>query len=96
MLSIHVNVSAVKRQFDALTKEIQQIPKDAHRVFVAKTPKRTGNARSKTKLSRNTIRADYPYAQRLEEGYSKQAPDGMIKHTVKYIESRLSKFVRKL
>jgi hypothetical protein len=96
MLSIHVNTSAIKKQFEAVSKEIKAIPRDAHKVFRDKTPKRSGNARNKTKLSRNTIRADYPYAQRLEDGYSKQAPDGMIKHTVKYIEDRLAKFVRKL
>lgn len=41
-----------------------------------------GNAKRNTKKSGNMIDADYPYAQRLEEGYSKQAPQGMTEPTL--------------
>lgn len=41
-----------------------------------------GNARRKTVLKGNEIQANYPYAKRLEEGYSSQAPDGMTKPTL--------------
>ena len=55
------------------------------------TPIDSGNARRNTKLSGSSILAQYPYAKRLNEGYSKQAPDGMSKPTdqymVKYIEN---------
>jgi len=46
---------------------------------------RPGNARRKTVLRNNEIQANYPYAQRLEEGYSSQAPNGMTEPTLKDI-----------
>ena len=44
-----------------------------------------GNARRKTVLKGNEIQANYPYAKRLEEGYSSQAPDGMTEPTIEEI-----------
>ncbi len=44
-----------------------------------------GNARRKTVLKGNEVQANYPYAQRLEEGYSSQAPNGMTEPTLKEI-----------
>lgn len=52
-----------------------------------------GNARRKTKLQGNEIQANYPYAKRLEEGWSSQAPDGMTEPTIeevrKYVKQKL-------
>jgi hypothetical protein len=39
--------------------------------------------------SKTEIVADYPYAQRLEDGYSKQAPKGMSEPTEKFMQKRL-------
>lgn len=44
-----------------------------------------GNARRSTNKSGNTIDANYAYAQRLEEGYSKQAPKGMTEPTIEEV-----------
>jgi hypothetical protein len=38
-------------------------------------------------LSGNEIQANYPYAQRLEEGWSTQAPDGMTKPTIEEVRN---------
>ena len=51
--------------------------------FVAITPKRSGNARRKTRLDKTTIEANYPYASELEDGKSRQAPQGMSEPTMK-------------
>lgn len=59
----------------------------AYKTFKDKTPIRSGNARNKTKLRGNTIDANYPYAQRLEEGYSKQAKNGMTEPTINNIRN---------
>lgn len=67
---------------------VDRIPKDALKVFVQKTPIKKGNARRKTKLRGNSIDANYPYAQRLNEGYSKQSPEGMVNPTVEFIKQR--------
>lgn len=56
------------------------------------TPRVTGNARRNTKLTGDRILAQYPYAQRLDQGSSKQAPDGMSVPTVEYIKKYIDKY----
>ena len=41
------------------------------------------------RLSGDTIRADYAYAQRLDNGYSNQAPRGMTEPTEKWLARRV-------
>jgi len=53
-----------------------------------------GNARRNTNLRGNEIQARYPYAQRLDEGWSKQAPQGMTKPTEKFIQEYIKKQVK--
>ena len=60
---------------------------EAHKHFVSITPIRSGNARRNTNLVGNSIEANYPYAVRLENGYSKQAPKGMTEPTIEYIRN---------
>ncbi len=50
-----------------------------------------GNARHKTKLRSNEIDANYPYAKRLDEGYSSQAPNGMTEPTLQEIRDYVYK-----
>lgn len=59
----------------------------AYKAFVKNTPIRSGNARRNTKKSNNSIDANYAYAQRLEEGWSKQAPKGMTEPTIEEIRN---------
>lgn len=69
------------------TLDNKNISNVAYKTFKDKTPIRSGNARNKTKLRGNTIDANYPYAQRLEEGYSKQAKNGMTEPTINNIRN---------
>lgn len=50
------------------------------------TPIRSGNARRRTFADNNTIHAEYPYAKRLDEGWSKQNQIGLIEPTIQYLE----------
>ena len=88
-----VKLTVNTKEFSDLVKlasqSIEQVRNDAFDYFHDITPIRTGNARSRTSLSGNSIRANYPYAGRLDEGYSKQAPSGMTDPTVAYIEKTL-------
>jgi hypothetical protein len=59
----------------------------AYKTFVDKTPVRSGNAKRNTKKSGNSIDANYAYAQRLEEGWSKQAPKGMTEPTIEEVRA---------
>lgn len=78
-----------------LEKRMTNIPKEAYDYFVSITPKDQGNARRSTQLKGSTIHANYPYAQRLDEGYSKQASKGMTEPTGKFIERITRQKMRK-
>lgn len=58
----------------------------AHKEFVRNTPIDKGNARRSTTQVRGEIKADYPYAGRLDDGYSKQAPRGMVQPTIEWLQ----------
>jgi hypothetical protein len=78
------------------TKQIpDRIIKQVYQYFVDQTPIRSGNARRRTKLKDKTIEANYPYAQRLDEGYSKQAPKGMVDPTLSEIDRLIRAELRK-
>lgn len=91
----------VKNQITPVLKSIQtklnNLPLEAYKEFVAETPIRSGptggRARRSTKLSNKTIIASYPYAQRLDEGWSQQSPDGMIKPTEDFIQKRYTQIM---
>lgn len=77
---LNVNIKIDDKLTPLLKKqqaELKKFPKEAHAEFVDLTPVRSGNARSKTRLKQNEIVADYPYAERLDNGWSRQAPRGM-------------------
>ena len=79
-----------------MRKELYNYPKDAAGKFITLTPARTGNARRHTKLVNNrTIQTDYPYAERLDNGYSKQAPRGMTKPFEEWVKQKLKKIFGK-
>ena len=69
---------------------LQKIVPQAHKFFQQVTPIDTGNARRKTDSKvtpkGGQIIGDYPYAVRLNDGYSKQAPQGMAKPTIAEIK----------
>ena len=93
-MNIQINnkiIPLLKKQQAALAK----LPEEAYKVFVKETPVRSGNARRNTRYQKNKkqINANYPYAQRLDEGYSKQSPEGMVKPTEEYIIDRFYKIM---
>lgn len=97
-MPIQLRVSVQNRissDIQRIQKELNELPKEAKKEFVKNTPIRSGNARRNTRLNKDTIEANYPYAQRLDEGYSKQSPDGMTKPTEKFIQRRVKQIMRK-
>lgn len=77
-----------------IQRKIDNLPKEAYTEFVKDTPIRSGNARRRTKLRGQTIVADYAYAKRLDEGYSKQSPEGMTKPTEDFIQKRMAQILK--
>jgi hypothetical protein len=93
-MSVTLNVNTMSSSLKRIQKKLAQVPKEAFKEFVSDTPIRSGNARRKTKLKGKTIVADYPYAKRLDEGYSKQSPDGMTKPTEAFIQKRVAQILK--
>lgn len=83
----------IKLKIDELKKALDPkvVAKQAYSVFLNATPKKTGNAQDNTILKGNVIEADYPYAQRLDLGWSKKKPQGMTKPTMKWFEEYVKK-----
>ena len=89
-------MTQVSKMFDQAEKVAKTLPKEAYDYFVDSTPIRTGNARRSTRLRGNTIDADYNYAERLDDGYSRQAPKGMSGPTEKFLQKRIDDLIGKI
>lgn len=71
--------------------EPKNLVDQAYPVFVKNTPVRSGNARRRTSKTTSEIQALYPYAQRLDQGWSNQSPNGMTKPTIAFIQDYIRK-----
>lgn len=78
-------------------KPLDRMARDIYLEIVKTTPKRTGQASRAWTKPENVSPGDFnavittnrlPYIERLEEGYSKQAPDGFIQKSVDKITRR--------
>lgn len=85
------------REFERRIKQLNQqlnsktMADQAFDVFYRNTPVRTGNARRNTGVRNSEIDAAYPYAGRLDDGYSKQSPRGMTEPTIKFLQDYVKK-----
>lgn len=91
-----VSLNVFNKQMRSVRAAVEDLPEAALDVFIDNTPIRTGNARSNTALTGNTIRAAYPYASKLDEGYSKQSPRGMVEPTEKWIQQEMDRRLKGL
>ena len=94
---IRMNVSvtnSLSSSLKKIQKKLDQLPQEAYKEFVKDTPIKSGNARRNTKLVGNEIQANYPYAKRLDEGYSKQSPQGMVQPTEAFIRKRMKQILK--
>lgn len=97
------------KKLDLRLKNTASIPKqliqDGYQFFKDATPIDQGNARRSTTLNGNRIEANYPYASVLEAGRrftqgqwrgSRQAPNGMIEPTRRYMRQRVKQLTKKV
>jgi len=87
-----IGTSKISGKLRDLEKKIDRLIDDTADKFTQVTPIRTGNARSKTKRKGNRIEANYHYATKLNEGYSRQAPKGMTEPTIEFLKEQVRKF----
>lgn len=91
-----IDLSSFNKQMKAVQQVGLDMPAAALKEFIKNTPINKGTARRKTKLQDTKIIADYPYSQKLEDGHSDQAPDGMIEPTTQWIEIEVTRRLKGL
>jgi hypothetical protein len=87
--------SEIAPRLTSIEKQLQDVPRKGYDFFKRITPKDSGNARSRTRLVNTVIEADYPYAVRLDKGWSRQAPNGMSRPTISYMKQLVKKIIGK-
>lgn len=96
-MKIKIKTDSVDKMLDKLLLMPEEVMESAYVFFRNQTPIREGNARNRTKLQgKLTIGAKYPYAGRLDEGWSKQAPKGMTEPTLKEIDKLVGNYVKRI
>lgn len=66
----------------AVDSVIQQLVPEVQSQIRRRTPIDTGNARRGWNTRNTTIENKVPYIERLEKGYSKQAPNGFVRQGI--------------
>lgn len=90
MITVDVTVSdKLSGEIKSIQRQLRQVPQESLQEFRNLTPVDTGNARRKTTLNRETIELNYPYAERLDTGWSKQAPKGMTLPFERWFRNKL-------
>ena len=92
---VEVDDKEVLAMFRSLVTDIETAWQSSGTFFKNATPVRSGNARSRTRTVGQKITGDYGYASRLDEGSSKQAPQGMTEPTFEYFDKQIDNIVRK-
>jgi len=91
------DLSGFNKKIAALRSMKHEVMKQALPTFIKNTPKRSGNARRSTRLdSKDVIQANYGYAKKLDDGASRQSPEGMVKPTVKEIKKIVDSITKKI
>jgi hypothetical protein len=91
---VNIGNNKITPSLKSRQKLLSRVPVQAFAFFKAITPIKTGNARSHTVFNKNIISAAYPYAQRLDDGSSKQAPKGMSAPTENFIKKTVDKIIK--
>ena len=92
---VRVNLQQFNQQMSRALNALDDLPEFAETTMKSYTPiarVNGGNARRNTNLQGNTISANYPYAQRLEDNWSPQTRgQGIIGPTEKAIQKEVDR-----
>ena len=95
-----MKITINKRQFDILVNKLDKMPiavmKTLYPYYRNKTPIRSGNARNRTKLNKNTINSKYGYAGKLDEGWSRQAPNGFTEPSINQLDKLIRNYIKRV
>jgi hypothetical protein len=97
---VKVDMSSFNKQMSKALKALDDLPEFAEAAMKQNTPiapVKGGNARRNTNLQGNTVVANYPYAERLEDNWSKQTRgQGIIAPTEKMIQDEVNRRLKGL
>ena len=96
MARLVVNKREVMDMFAKMSVMPEEVMSDAGKYFKQITPRNKGYAQDNTKTKQETITAGYPYAGRLDDGWSKKAPKGMSEPTIKEIDNLIDDYIKKV
>ena len=96
MLKVSISPSTTKATADfnwILDQTVRSIAKDLFKTVKKFTPKQSGRARRNWRLNKQSnseykLTNKVPYAKRLDEGYSKQSPNGFYRPAVREVSMR--------
>jgi len=97
-IKLTANATKAVKKFEKIGEVPDDVIEKGYEVFYKETPIDKGNARRKTKLNKQKteIQANYPYAERLDDGYSKQSPQGMSKPAKKAMKQHAKQVAFKI
>lgn len=85
----------ITRDLQKKIDDLDKVPRQTYEYWVDITPIRSGRAKRSTRLRGDEIQAQYPYAERLDSGYSRQAPRGMSEPTQKFLKRLTDRIIRR-
>lgn len=98
-MGVKINSRVFENRMKKALKVPYQTMADALPVLIYNTPQgSSGDARLNTRLSPNklSIDSDYPYAEALDSGSSKQAPNGFTKPTIEQLPRIVDKHIKRI
>ena len=98
MGKVTINDREVREMFKELEDMPQYVMEKTYPYLKDRTPVKSGNARSKTRLEKDksVIGSRYPYADRLNTGWSQQAPGGFTEPAIKEMDNLITDKIRKI
>lgn len=91
-IELVLSPSFTRTQQEELGRFVESVMSDVRSTASRRTPRRSGAAARAWKEqgsgTQTVVANDKPYIQRLDEGYSKQAPGGILKPTLKEIRRK--------
>ena len=96
-MKFKVDSRAVDKMFKELAGMPAEVMKETYTVYKNNTPIRSGNAKNRTKLeTKLKIGGRYPYAGKLDEGWSKQSPKGMTEPSLKALDGFIKNYIKRV
>lgn len=94
-VTVRVNFSRLRGRNNRQRIAFRRLPQEFLAVVKKNTPVDSGNARRNTFLRNNrTVRSNYAYAKRLNEGWSRQAPAGFVKPSLAWLRNRIKQIFK--